>query len=84
MQLVSNVAMYVVYASIDAVDSCNNGCSDLWHELEIMKKIDTHQNICNLLACCTAKGMATKWNDYTIIILLQTSSIAYPLRVRRE
>ena len=41
-----------------AVDSCDTvDCSDLWHELEIMKKIDTHPNICNLLACCTTEGI---------------------------
>ena len=59
--ITSQISIQVIdlcmYVYTDAIDSGNNlDSSSLWHELEIMKKIDTHPNICNLLACCTTKG----------------------------
>ncbi|XP_065920092.1 fibroblast growth factor receptor homolog 1-like isoform X2 [Dysidea avara] len=51
-----HINIVAVKQSKDAVESGDTFCSNLWHELEIMKKIEAHPNICNLLACCTKDG----------------------------
>lgn len=51
----------------------------LWAELEIMKQITPHPNICNLLAYCTTPGILAVWGPHSQAYMNRSVNEASPL-----